>query len=1106
MSTESTKFVIKRTDLDNDDLVIESDSLTIGSALGNDVLLNHPAVSRTHAGICKIDGAYWIKNLSTSNGTIVNGALIETVQLEDGDAIQVGVFLLKPQVDPDDDSLLLEVEKQIDSVSANSRGVEMQGGQQGQKEQANNLTAMLNPDMLKMLGIQLPGMPGGTSPAKTGPTGKGQAKQSATQLLGAARMQRGMTGLLSSVMALPQEEQQKFQQTMDAFWDRRKLAETGGDQKMADISILRPNKPDPEYEKFNLHLGKKQFNWLPSTDLVRPWPRGFLGTLGIIIILIAAALCFRYDAFLSPGELAAAHQLNEFNRQELLPGSKALLASNTSVGGNCASCHSAVTPMEQKCKSCHQTAHFTPNVIDAHDKAKISCMDCHTDHKGKAFSPSTVARSMCVDCHKANPAHPKAKTAAGKTLTEPHGGNFGYPISDNGEWTWKEPINEYMKKAMPKDQELTPSSKFHYVHLSGRDAGRARCNDCHQSLDTPEEAKKIDHNKCAVCHGVQFVNIANKESKETKQMLDQLAVKNGLDCNSCHPQHGESKDLKAVMLRPAAGKKTLEVYNPDSVYRGGRAWSWTSFASRFGGMSFSGWLIFFSIVPLTILGFLGVDTIRRRQVQEKLKGRMIDLSNQKVWEASSIKYAQKWESPAQKSSAEKSSRSRPVPHPIINVETCIGCHGCILACPQDVLGFDDQEHHAIVVNFEQCMEDTGCQLACPTAPQSCVLINTKKSIREAPKPLRKGSGEGFETEHVAGVYLVGDVSGVPLIRNAIKEGRVAVDKIAEKVKAEGKGGADYDVAIIGIGPGGIAATARAAELGLSYLALEQGRKYATIADKYPAGKYVAFNPFNPSDPPMGAVRLEGPGDLKEKMLGWWDEAVQKFNIKINEFEGVSEVVPQDGIFIVKTVKNATGYKVRKIVLALGTAAAPRKLGVTGEKEFEAAKILNRLQDPADFKGKKIIVVGAGNSAVEAAVDLTGKRKDDGTVIFPEVDGNEVSLVVRSDFPKDLTLENKMWVYYCIDKGRMKAYFGAGIKEIKEKEATLMKIRGEQVIGTIPNDFVFAMIGSEAPKGFLEKIGIKYTGWDKKKDAPKDAPKDAAKDAAKDAPKNGKPAK
>src|SRR5438105_10697785 len=115
MKTQLTKFVVKRLDLDNDDLVIEGDSLTIGSALGNDVLLNHPTVSRTHAGICEIEGAFWIKNLSSSNGTIVNGALIETVQLQTDDSIQVVVFVLKPTVN--EGQLLIEVESKIVRVT-----------------------------------------------------------------------------------------------------------------------------------------------------------------------------------------------------------------------------------------------------------------------------------------------------------------------------------------------------------------------------------------------------------------------------------------------------------------------------------------------------------------------------------------------------------------------------------------------------------------------------------------------------------------------------------------------------------------------------------------------------------------------------------------------------------------------------------------------------------------------------------------------------------------------------------------------------------------------------------------------------------------------------
>lgn len=1082
---ESAKFVIKRTDLDNDDLVIESDSLTIGSALGNDVLLNHPTVSRTHAGICIIDGCFWIKNLSNSNGTMVNGAPCETVQLQTDDSIQIGVFVMKPTIE--DSELILEVEKQVDSFSAGKRGTQLLGDPL--QAMADGKTAMLSPDILKVLGLG-PKQPQG-----------GQQAKSATQLLGAARLQRGMTGLLSSIMALPQEEQQRFQQTMDAFWERRKLAETGGAQKMAEGSILRPREPDPEFKQFNLHLGKKQFNWIPTTDLVRPWPRGYLITFGIILMLASAAAVFLYENAYSPGDVSISHELTEANIASLRPGSRTLFTANKAVSGSCASCHTATGSMQDNCQTCHKTEHFNPSVIDKHQAVNIGCMDCHTEHKGRDFKPALVARSVCVDCHRDNPTHLKAKKPDGTLLATPHGGSFGYPIVD-GQWVWTEPLNKSMQ--IPNKEDLSPKARFHFVHLAGRKEGRARCTDCHDSFESEARAKEIDQNKCAVCHGASL-SASLKDEKQNAAQLDQLTSQMKLDCNSCHPQHGVSRELMAV-LRPGGGNQrtafsVVPQFEVESIYRGGKSWNWTSWASRFGGMSFQGWALFLSIIPLVVVGFLAFDTIRRRQVQERLKGKVIDLEAEKnkPFDPNTIKYALRWESAEQKGRAEASAKSRPVPHPAINFETCIGCHGCILACPQDVLGFDEQEHHAVVVNYEQCMEDTGCQIACPTAPQSCVLINTKKNIREAPKPLRKGAGEGFETEHVEGAYLVGDVSGVPLIRNAIKEGRAAVDKIAEKIQKEGRSvPAEYDVAIVGIGPGGLSATARCAELGLSYIAVDQGKKYATIQDKYPAGKYIAFNPFNPSEPPLGAIKLDGPGDLKEKMLGWWEDAIKQLNIKINEFEGCREITRENGIFIVKTEKNKEGYKARKVVLALGNAGEPRKLGVPGENDD---RVLYRLQDPAMFKGKKIIVVGAGNSAVEAAVDLAGKRQPDGTVTFPPEGGNEVTMVIRSDFPKDLTLENKMWVYYCMDQGRIKAYFGAGIKEIREKEVVLMKIRGEQVIGTIPNDLIFALVGSIAPKEFLTKVGIKYAGEEKKKD------KDGGGDKGKGGdgkPANGKP--
>ncbi|MBX7220107.1 MAG: NAD(P)-binding domain-containing protein [Blastocatellia bacterium] len=1116
----STKFIIKRKDTYDDDLIIElnteTEGLTIGSQLGNSLLLNHPTVSRLHAGIREFEGSFWLTNLSKSNGTLVNGALIETVQIESDDTIQIGVFLLRPLVE--NHQLTLEVERQVDSVAAGSKattllGNPVQAAAEGktvrldpsifsyfQQQAKEGKTQGLAGKMTQLLSEQgktsMLGEQGKTEMlSQKTPTGETQAPKVSGKLPGASdtgerpaprssgklpterintmQLKKGITGSLTALLSLPENQQQRFKDAIDAFWDRRKQAETGG-QKLADKSQLRPVEPDPELVQYNLHLGKKQFNWLPTFDLIRPWPRGYLYVFGGLLVVLSVLAVVIYENAYSPGTVSDPHRLNLAQLEGASPDHATrfkdkLVAANLAEN-KCGACHAATISMQSQCIGCHTTSHFNSNVIAKHEKANIQCVDCHTEHRGAKYQPAVVARSMCVDCHRDNPTHPKAKRINDSQLLKaPHGGQFGYPIT-NGTWTWTKPLNPKWK--LPDN--LGPKEKFHLVHAAASLDQPWKCSGCHVAFTPVSRAKEIDQERCAACHEMRFT--ADSEKRINREKIDQLAANLRLDCNSCHPQHGADTKLLASLQSTGKNRKPIP-FTPEGVYRGGKDWQWTSFAATFGGMTVEGWALLFSVLPAAALGFFGFDTIRRRQVQNLLKGNVIELS-QKRKAFADTKYADRWEEPEQKQRAKESSQARAVPHPVINYATCIGCHGCILACPQDVLGFDDQEHHAIVVNYEQCMEDTGCQMACPTVPQSCVLINTKKNIREAPKPIRKGGNDGFETDSVEGVHLVGDVSGVPLIRNAIKEGRAAMDKIGEKLQHHRAAGADYDVAIIGIGPGGISATARAAELGLTYVALEQGRKYSTIADKYPAGKYVAFNPFNPSDPSLGAVILEGPGDLKEKMLGWWDDACAKLNLKINEYEGCKEIVKDGDVFVVKTVKNPNGYRVRKVVLALGNAGEPRKLGAPGEDL--PGKVEYRLQDPSAYKGKHIVVVGAGNSAVEAAVDLTGKRQDDGTVQFPDEGGNTVSLVIRSDFPKDLTLENKMWVYYCIDKGRIKAYFGAGVREVREKEVVLEKIRDKSEIATIPNDVVFAMIGSIAPKEFLQKVGIKYAGDDRKK--------------------------
>jgi thioredoxin reductase (NADPH) len=417
------------------------------------------------------------------------------------------------------------------------------------------------------------------------------------------------------------------------------------------------------------------------------------------------------------------------------------------------------------------------------------------------------------------------------------------------------------------------------------------------------------------------------------------------------------------------------------------------------------------------------------------------------------------------------------PHPVIFPERCIGCHACVDACPHDVLAIVNGI--ASPVARDQCMEDTACQVECPVSPKACIVINTTKKIKPRPVPVRDPS---FMT-NVPGCYIIGDVSGTPLIKNAANEGADVIKHIVRELNngagAEPK--AEVDVMIVGIGPAGLSAAIAAKQFKLRYVGIEQDKVLATI-DAYPKGKYVFFKPETMDS--RGTIAVDGAGEQREKILESWNETMKTNGVSINEGEGCKSVKKaEDGdYFVVQTEKGSerekVSYRARRIVLALGNRGTPMKLKVPGEEmkitrdERTEDKVKYKLADPALYRRKRLVVVGAGNSAIEAAVDLVARRNGDQITFRGEDEINEVTLVIRSDMKNDLKFLNKLQVYQCIDEGKVKAYFGTAIKEIRDAEVVLMNARTSEEKLTIPNDYIFAMIGGDRPTKFLESIGIK----------------------------------
>ncbi len=378
-------------------------------------------------------------------------------------------------------------------------------------------------------------------------------------------------------------------------------------------------------------------------------------------------------------------------------------------------------------------------------------------------------------------------------------------------------------------------------------------------------------------------------------------------------------------------------------------------------------------------------------------------------------------------------------HPIIDRNKCIGCKSCIDACPQqlghDVLGL--YHGKAELLEPANCIGHGTCRDVCPVAAITLVFGTESRGVDI---PL---VDDQFET-NVPGIYIAGELGGMGLIRNAIEQGKAAIQALAKNMPKASSNA--HQVVIVGAGPAGFGAILKAQELGLNYLAIDQDSLGGTVF-QYPRGKIVMTQPV---DLPL-AGKMHFKETSKEDLLQFWQEVEEKTGIKIQYNTMVASISTRDGGFELKTSQGE--YTTDKVLLAIGRRGTPRKLDVPGE---DLPKVVYQLIDPEQYVGQKVLIVGGGDSALEAALSIA------------DADGTEVSVSYRSDSFSRAKAKNRERIDEYASASRIKLYLSSNVASILEYEVMLEQ-NGE--ILKLANDAVIVNAGGILPTGFLKETGI-----------------------------------
>jgi len=377
-------------------------------------------------------------------------------------------------------------------------------------------------------------------------------------------------------------------------------------------------------------------------------------------------------------------------------------------------------------------------------------------------------------------------------------------------------------------------------------------------------------------------------------------------------------------------------------------------------------------------------------------------------------------------------------HPVIDVESCIGTGNCLEACPEhDVLGL--RSGQAVPISPARCVGHGLCERACPTDAIRLVFGTARRGV-EIPRVKAN-----FET-NVPGIYIVGELGGMGLIQNAFEQARQCVLGITREPKRAPREA--LDVVIVGCGPAGLAASVHCLQHGLSFVTIEKEDVGGTVRT-YPRKKLVMTRPV--AVPGYGKLRFRE--IQKEELIEIWEDVVTKTGLSVNTRETVSAVQrdPKGG-FVVKSEQGT--YRTRRVILAIGRRGVPRKLNVPGE---HLPKVVYSLREPEAYRGDRALVVGGGDSAVEAALALS------------ELRGSRVAISYRRDRFSRIKPANLERLEHGVEQGRLEVLWSTEVIEIAPKSVRLRE--HGNAVRELANDLVAIFAGGELPTKFLEQCGV-----------------------------------